>query len=768
MKVELGEQQMVIKSLSSELISLINYVELNKSGWWKKATSQIILGYLWEANTTLNEQDLQSLINQDLNVSIPIENINSQVEYLLSSKKIIKTNKKYSLTEVSRRELSEKSKSSYSEDQFVEKLFKELITKSIPSADANEYWRDFKNELISSVKKIGANTYTLLKSGRFSKTHDWLSGFLNKHKDSERDILIKVIAEFFNPNIEVTRNYILRLLNAYFFVEATQLNKDTINRLETTRKNKDIKIVLDTNFVFSILGLHENPADESATSLLSLANKIGNVKIRYYVLPTTLEEIKKVVSYQLDSLKRYRYSPQLARAAVKSGVRSSIAAKYFSESAKSETGLSPDAYFLPYTDGLLKTLEAKGIKTLEWPTIHYPTDQRVIEDQLTLWDKEKRKPENQQKRYEAIEHDLIFWYIIKDHRDGYADSALDESYWGVTIDWSMIQFDQMKRRIRSTKLPIVLHPTNLVQLLQFWVPRDETLESGILETMKLPLFFGDFDANDEKATIELIQALSTFKGIDDVDIDVLSSILADKALKQKIIEADSQNENVIEIVESEFARLASEYKSMFIETEEKTAKEKAELTKEKEQLAKEKGEMETTLKMLSAKVAELESRPLVAHERDSTDTASINTIRNPGKSRSSDTRLKILEEQLEAAQQENKRIKEQISTFYRKVSFVIFFMLCPVLVFFISLQHVDLKIAAHFKLNIWHHVIIALLYAYVIYLITLALAKVYIDKHKSLKEWRLVLFCQNIYRSVALPLILGAVEFKDQIIGLFN
>ncbi|QUT17086.1 hypothetical protein [Rahnella inusitata] len=722
---------MVTKPLSNELISLVNYVELNKSGWWKKATSQIIVGFLWECESDITAIDLHAKITSDLNISIPIENITSQLDYLLSKEKILKNNLSYRLTENERKSLKIRNIASFDENAKVETLFKALLIKEKITQDTSIVWEDFRTELIKSIQKIGANTYTFLKNGTLYNNHDWLNGFLNKYPSELHISLKKVLTEFFNPNVEYTKNYILRSLNAYFFVEATQLKKETIKILENTKKQRNVKIILDTNFVFSVLGLHENPADESAASLLSLSEKVGSVKISYYILPTTLEEIKKVVAYQLDNLKRVRYSPHLARAAIKSGIKSSIAAKYFTECSKTNDILSPEAYFLPYTDGLVRHLEHKGIKILEWPTVHYPSDERIISDQVTLWKKEEKRPESQRKRYEAIEHDLIFWYIIKDHREETAESPLDENYWGVTIDFSMIHFDQLKRKIRQTNLPVVLHPTNLVQLLQFWVPRDDALESGILETMRLPLLFGEFDAKDEKVTIEIIQALTTFKNINDIDIDILSSMLADKALKQKIIDSDSSNDEIISFLESEFAKQATHYKTLF----------------------------ESKKSQIEEVNSKLEN---LASENNSF------LIDSESKITAKDEQIALLEQKITQIEESNLRILEQKRNRKDKFLFITYFALIPLSILICIFIFAFPWLVNKFHLEFIGKLITAGMICYATLLILSFFSELTLSKKPKLNEWVLIKAFKNTTSKVLVPLVIAIFTMKDEILEMIS
>src|SRR5690606_6537131 len=104
------------------------------------------------------------------------------------------------------------------------------------------------------------------------------------------------------------RNFILRKINAYFCLEAGNLNTESLDRLTSlTKKNINFTLYLDTNFLFSILGLHENPSNEAAISLKKLIDNIQNkINVKLYVLPPTIKEASKVLSYHTDLLQEIR------------------------------------------------------------------------------------------------------------------------------------------------------------------------------------------------------------------------------------------------------------------------------------------------------------------------------------------------------------------------------------------------------------------------------------------------------------------------------
>lgn len=551
------------KVLPDELISLIHHVELNDSGWWKKSTNQIIKSILFDFNHPVSLEEIKSKIKDTFGFYIPEENFDKQIEELINNKKIIKNDNSYFISGSEREVLNRVRLISIENGIKTESLFKKLsVDIGLEyEIDIDSAWLDFKEQVVKSIKTIGANTYNLLNDGTLRRESDWLKYFLSKYPVEFHGKLKKVISNLLDPVNTFSTKYILGILNAYFFVEATQLKKETVKYIEDLKKIKEVKVILDTNFVFSVLGLHDNPSNKSVESIFNLTEKIGGIKIKYYILRKTLEEIDSVISYQLDKIKRYKYSKNLIRAVNVSNEISGVAAKFFSECERLGEELSPDVYFEPYTKGLQFYLATKNIKIMEWDTLHYSTSQPVIDDISRVMERAgKRKREREDKSYEAVLHDMILWHAIKDNRNNSASTALEENCWGVTLDWSLISFDRFKRKYDRNSLPVVMHPNNFIQLMQFWVPRDSSLDSGIMDVMRMPLLIGDFNSEDEKVTLDIITKLSTYRAIGDISVETLAVIITDKALKSRIKESDDSNEEIIDLIDLKFADLANNYK----------------------------------------------------------------------------------------------------------------------------------------------------------------------------------------------------------------
>lgn len=468
---------MAKRDLSPEIVSLIHHVELNQSGWWKKAAGQVIKGVLWKINKPLTMVEIRTQIKREIGMDISDAVLEKQIGDLLSVQEMQKLNGDvFKLSEQTFSVLSHAHDVAVKEQEACKDFFILSISQLCPSLDAQDVWNKFSKALLNAVRVVGANTYHLLANGKLEQESDWLPKFMGQFADDQRDGLRNVLVKFFSPNNQVCRAQILRLMAAHFFAEATQLNQATIDAIDAKRSKRTIRLLLDTNFVFSILGLHDNPANDSALSLLEIAKENSKfIDIKLNVLPQTVEETQAAIAAQLHQIENIRYSSAMFSAARQAHLPS-IAASYFAAAQKSN-GISAQEFLRPYIEDLKTILKSKGIDVIDAQPGVYHQRQDVIDDINDELDQEKSRRGDQQKSYETIRHDVVLWHVVNDRRKGSEESPLDIETWAVSLDWRLIKFDQRKQGKDGARPPIVLYPTNLIQLIQFWIPRSEELES---------------------------------------------------------------------------------------------------------------------------------------------------------------------------------------------------------------------------------------------------------------------------------------------------
>src|SRR5207249_4288525 len=145
--------------------------------------------------------------------------------------------------------------------------------------DAEALWEEFNQHLLTPlIQEMGAKLYEAVSGGQIlGADHARFSDFLRRYPGDVQLAVRTTVGKFLDPTNATVRAYIFRQLNTYFLLEAGNLSEQTLNKLSAaTEKRPVFHVFCDTNFFFSVLGLHENPSNEASKSLLELMKKIGS------------------------------------------------------------------------------------------------------------------------------------------------------------------------------------------------------------------------------------------------------------------------------------------------------------------------------------------------------------------------------------------------------------------------------------------------------------------------------------------------------------
>lgn len=537
------------QALSPELISLVHHIELNQLGWWDKALQQFIIAAAWINGKPFSIEENCRDMKNNFCIDIDSNKVLDQIKILLEINSLILINQdQYKISEEKLHTIESDIRNGEEADKELKEKFLTVLLKYKCKVDPEAIWLNLNKYLLYPlIRKMGAKIYEII-SGNTLNLEERLDfvEFLKGYPEDERNNIKNTIIDFFNPQEFGVRKFILRQLNAYFFIEAANLKRETIKTLMKVLSSKpNFYIFVDTNFLFSLLGFHDNPSNEIAVSLSKLVEKIKNeVSIKLYILPITLEEARHKISSWCYSLKNIVPHSNLVKAALQQGGLGAVAQKFLYDSGQSEKLINAEDYFKPYLTDLISIIKQKGIELYNENLNGYSTRQDVVDDIIVTQEHRKNNFPEKANRYEAIAHDMILWHWVKDKRGLIIESPLDAKYWIITIDFLFIGFDTWKNKKSMDNLSICLHPANFFQMLQFWIPRTDEFEEAILGAFRLPFIFQEFDANSEKATIRIVESLSRFQDIKDLSVKTISNILTNQALRQKMLVKKTIEERV--------------------------------------------------------------------------------------------------------------------------------------------------------------------------------------------------------------------------------
>ena len=357
---------------------------------------------------------------------------------------------------------------------------------------------------------------------------------------SDREALRTVIFEYLTPHDEVVRDFMLRTLNSAFFLEASGLQVDTLDKLVSSGTSlKPLTLFLDTNLLFSLMELHDNPSNESVISLFQVLDEtIEAMPCSLYVLPITVEEFRRALVANRESLKRIALSPNVIAATRDSGKFSGLKLRYMDVRQEASAEINAEDYFDPYISNPVTVMQTKGVELLNEDMSSYESRQDVIDGINHMWDSE-RKYRKTDSRYRALKHDMMLWHFVNDRRPAYVESLSEAGSWIVTIDYRLLRYDRSSHN-RDTGKPNCIHPSVLIQMLRFWLPRSDAFESAVLESLRLPFIFRSFDSESEAVALRILEVLARFE-IGDISPEAIRQLLVDDALNMAIRETTDQD-----------------------------------------------------------------------------------------------------------------------------------------------------------------------------------------------------------------------------------
>jgi hypothetical protein len=512
-----------------------------------------------------------------------------------------------------------------------------------PQSDI-ELWDCLKAYMTRAFKRHGVQTTMLLdpKYARFAEFEKTLLGYLLEAYEETIKILTKevvtaAVTRFFRDTKPDRSKYIAQLMDGAFSFFAVAVDEATAAYLK--KSIPPITIFLDTNFLFGILKLHDNPLNDVSQELVDAIRKFDfPFKLVYH--EATLAEFKQAMRRVKARLSGVEWSPALSRAAVRSRRFTRIETSFHELNAKHQTDAAVffskfefaeellaehlfTIYRLPHQSPVaLETLDAERIQL-----------SGEYEDYLTS----HFGPESKSAR--TINHDVQVWQAVKTLRRkgthgldvGAIFLTADSHFY--TFDWKYLRHDQA--------LGHVILPNQFLQLLRPFIPVTDDFDRRFAKTFAIPEFrTGAFDYT--VASSKVLQFLATYAEITE---ETAVRILANTILLQRLKNTDLHSPAFRELIESELTKdnqeLLDENKRLqeALSATESSAQQNAETVAEKtallathSQLIKEQTELTTRqaaeLEKRARQQTDVEQALIVAAERSERDIAELEKQRD--------------------------------------------------------------------------------------------------------------------------------------------
>lgn len=523
--------------LPKEVAALIHHVELNRAGWWDKAQHRLVLAAVWLSDHNPTADEIRNNLNHLFRLQLGADKVSAAVDALKAQDLLIQlTDNTYRIPDAKRgafeKDIAEAEKAAADARSF----FLTLAKEKCPGLDANAMWGVFDSEfLVPLIAEVGANAYRLIAGERMTGDKSLADAFFARFPPEHQSKLNELVTAFLDPKMEEVRAHISRMLHARFCVEASGLSQDVVDKLRASvGKPIRFRVLVDTNFLFSLLELHENPSNAAACEVQELIAQLKrNPQVMLFVAPVTIEEAKRSIAYAKAQLSGIPSGRNFTQAALHIGL-SGLALRFLTARQSRTGSLSAADWFDPYLTDFVPLARAKGVELLNEKLDGYSMRQDVIDDISLVMKYEEKLPHERRKSYEKVAHDMILWHFANDKRGAYVESPLDAHEWILTIDSRLIGFDSHKQRQAGAKVPLCLYPTSFIQLLQFWVPRTREFEEAMLGSLRLPFLFQPFDPEAERTSLRILKGLARFAGNESIPEEALTRVVLNDGLRSRL------------------------------------------------------------------------------------------------------------------------------------------------------------------------------------------------------------------------------------------
>lgn len=545
---------MTVQRLPTDVVALLQHVELRQIGWHNELFQLLTIGVLAAKGASSSVTEVKEALRQGYGLPITDAEFASTLKKLEATERVTRTSGDLiSLADEARTYWQIANEESTRQEAEAAAAF-ELHFPDICRSHAAPHWEHFRDHLLLPlVAQAGARLSEVLTPSPDGQLQFSLTEYCNGYPAELHDLLTAHAKALLSESPKALGAFMLSLLHSQLLMEAGRMSPEHVTLMSDRLKGQiEFALFLDTNVIFSLIGIHSNPADEAVRELHALVSRLGNnVRIRFYVTPDTLLECRETVDAIERRLRGHTFSPIVGRAARSApGLEGtdSVALRMMEVAVESNRTVNATAFLAPFRRDLLPALRAYGVELYNEDFSSFRTSPAFIEDVENQLSYEIRTYGDNGKGRKALEHDVLLWHIVSQKRALVVSSPLDAKWWCLTVDYHFMGFDAHKQRGDRDPTPECISPSTLIQLLQLWQPRSSDGERALLASLRamIPQFEG---VAASEATARILDVLWRYE-VDQMGVDGVAAILASDALRTSIA-AESDEQRQVELVRLE-------------------------------------------------------------------------------------------------------------------------------------------------------------------------------------------------------------------------
>ena len=295
----------------------------------------------------------------------------------------------------------------------------------------------------------------------------------------DKETVAEAVACFFRRRTACRSKYLAELLDGTFTFFALQ-SRDALDAYVDDLK--PLSLFLDTNVILSLLGA-DDESHELARELVDFI-RTNELPCTLYYHESTLREVERTLEAVGRHLCSRNWPQSTSAAALRSRTGSGIERKYHALNAERPVG--PRAFIERFSN--VKQLLADLGVVIYRPSGAAEKDLDEISTLIADYGACVRSARREEKPYDALDHDVRVWLSVRERRRrvGGGSTALDAGALLVSNDHLLRHF--CRRKPSSGRVPTVVLPEQLLQVLRPFGNSDADWDARFIETFAVPEF----------------------------------------------------------------------------------------------------------------------------------------------------------------------------------------------------------------------------------------------------------------------------------------
>ncbi len=544
-------------------VPLLVHAELAKTEWFEDGLANVLLLALVGADKGLSGQDLASRLPPEIRHTRSIDQISGMAESLCESGFAIDNSGIYQTTAQGRAHVSDAKRELEVMDQRLKERYVAVLRSHGLTLPFGDVWGYFtRDALIPSIENLAQQSGAIALERPIALLGNKRLSELAERMEKNKDVLQKAVAEFLDPtDADIRKFTYAHYATALFRIALSADEPATAEAILAFNKTETIHLILDTNILFSLLGMHDKASNDAARRLIDLVSTLdGTMDIKVSMLSGTVAEAKSALTRESEFWGERDMAPNVASATLATGHVSGLSRSFLEGSERSTTPVSAARYFANRKDSLVRLISAIGVDVadgpdeLEWAASK-DLEQRRRRGIFAYPQQERAGRRN--KTSKQLNHDFVLREYVRRKRPRSVSMVTNAQVWAVTADSRLLDADRALAK-NYEELQCVMHIRNVIALLQVLAPRSDEMEAALVSAVTHPLLFGGFDSRMEKSVLEISRQLSDYEDIPSLSGASLGKVLADESLHAIASQSETDEDRAIHLVETIESKLVSE------------------------------------------------------------------------------------------------------------------------------------------------------------------------------------------------------------------